>query len=319
MDVSFDEYFFESQMEKEGKKLVQSLVEQGLAYESEGAIVINLEEYDLGVFLLLKSDGTALYSTKDLALAKIKFEKFKIDKSLYVVGSEQKFYFQQLFKTLELMGFEQAKKSFHLPYDLVTLEGGKISSREGELILAKELIDEVKETAEKGVKERHRDWNKEEIETVAKAISMAGIKFTMISQDNNKQIVFSINKILDFEGETGPYIQYTHARISSILKDVKDFSDWDPKLLDKDEDKQIILMLNNFEETLLSAAKNYRLSILTRYLLDLSQIFNEYYHKYHILTDDLKTRNSRLMLISKVRFTLKEGLNILGIKALERM
>ena len=145
--VSFDNYFFESELEKAGKLIVQKLLRKKIAEISEGAVVIDLKKDNLGIFLLLKSDGTALYATKDLALAEKKFKEFKITRSVYVVGSEQRLYFQQLFKTLEYMGFKHAKDCVHIPFELVNLEGGKISSREGELIYAEELVEMLKKEA----------------------------------------------------------------------------------------------------------------------------------------------------------------------------
>ncbi len=320
LNVKFDEYFFESQMEKEGKELVSALVKKKIAHESDGAIVIDLEKYNLSIFLLLKSDGTTLYSTKDLALAKAKFEKYKVDRSLHVVGSEQKFYFEQVFKTLDLMGFKQAKKCFHLPYELVNLEGGKISSREGELILAMQLINDVIIFAKKEVKKRHSDWNDKEVEKTAESIALAGIKFRMLSQDNNKPIVFSVEKVLDFEGETGPYIQYAHARICSILRNCKkDVKNADLSLLTTTEDKKIISILSNFPTVLEDCSENYKLFPLCRYLLDLSQAFNEYYHKHQILKEKDDVRDARLFLIQAVKKVISEGLELLGIEAPERM
>ena len=321
LGVYFDEYFFENNLEKPGKEIVNKLKEKGIAEESEGAIVIDLEKHGLDIFILLKSDSTALYSTKDIALAKLKFEKYKIERSLYVVGSEQKLYFKQLFKTLELMGFKQAKKCQHIPYDLVMLEGGKISSREGELILAEEFLNEVIKYAEKEVKKRHRDWKKSDIEKSAKNISLAGVKFGMIAHDNNKPIIFSIEKALDFEGETGPYIQYAHARICSILrkhgKKINEKANLD--LLTVQEEKNLVSMLAEFPQIIEKCTSHYRLTTLCRHLLDLAQLFNEYYHKYNILKESEDVRDARLLLITCIMQVLANGLEILGIEAPERM
>lgn len=321
LGVSFDNYFFESQMEKPGKEIVQSLKKQGLVQESDGALIVNLEKYNLAVCIVLKSDGTALYSTKDLALAKVKFEKFKIKKSVYVVGSEQKFYFQQIFKILELMGFAQAKDCYHVPYGLVNLEGGKISSREGELLLGDELIERVKSTAADEVKKRHEDWDEKLTNKTADSIALAGIKFDMISIDTNKPIIFSIKKALDFEGESGPYIQYAHARICSILRNYNSKTpDYvDMTMLDKVEEKKIVSMLAQFCLVIEDSAQNYRLTTLCRYLLDLSQAFNEYYHKYQILKEEEKVRDARIVLITSIKQVLENGLTILGIDAPEKM
>jgi arginyl-tRNA synthetase len=321
LGVKFDEYFFESQMEKPGKEMVHSLVKAGLAKESEGAIIIDLEKVGLGVFLLLKKDGTALYSTKDLALAKIKFEKFGIEKSLYVVGSEQTLYFQQLFKTLELMGFAQSKNCFHLPYGVVTLAGGKISSREGELITAEDLIKKVVAQAEKEVESRHEGWPAAKKKKTAESIALAGVKFGMIVHDPHKEISFQVEKAVEFEGETGPYIQYTHARICSIIRKAgkKIPKEVQYGLLQEEKEKGIIKALLAFPTVIGDAALQYKPALVARYLLSLCQEVNNYYHEVPILKSGENMRNAKLVLISCVRDIVAEGLSLLGIEAPEEM
>lgn len=322
--VEFDKYFFESQMEKPGKELVKDLLTRKIAEKSEGAVIIDLENHNLGKYLLLKSDGTALYSTKDLALAKQKFEKYNISKSIYVVGSEQKLYFRQLFKTLELMGFKNAKNCVHVPYDLVTLEGGKISSREGALIYADELVEDVISYAEEEVKKRHDDWDKERIRQSARKIALSSVKFGMLNQDNNKAIVFNLQKAMDFEGETGPYVQYAHARICSIFrkygKDITDkVSEIDYSLINHDAEMQLISQLGRFGNVLDTAAGNYRVYLLCHYLIRLAQQFNEFYHNCPILNAEPEVTEARLILAACTRQVIKIGLNLLGIEAPEEM
>ncbi|MFT4304871.1 MAG: arginine--tRNA ligase [Candidatus Woesearchaeota archaeon] len=324
LGVSFDNYFFESEMEEKGKNIVNELLNKKIAYYDDKAVVINLEKYDLGVFVLLKSDGTTLYSTKDLALANIKFNDFKIDKSLYVVGSEQKYHFQQLFKTLEIMGFKQAKYCKHIPYDLVNLEGGKISSREGELILAIDFIEEIKNNALIEVKKRDNVENSEE---TAKDIALSAIRFGFLNYDNNKSIIFNMKKALDFEGETGPYIQYSYARISSILNklniDVDEFinniNSIDYSLLNEDIESELISKLMNFRDVIIYCSENYKINLLCRYLIELSQLFNEFYHKCNIIKEKEELKKARLALIISVQKVLFEGLSIIGIKSLNKM
>lgn len=318
--VSFDKYFFESQMEKPGKLLVNKLLNKNIAKKSDGAIIVDLEKYNLGISIILKSDGTALYSTKDLALASDKFDKYNINRSIYVVGSEQSFYFKQIFKILELMGFKDAKNCYHLPYGLVMLESGKISSREGELILASELMNTLFLSASKEVKLRHNDWTDKEIKESANKIALAAVKFTMINQDSNKPIIFNTNKALDFEGETGPYIQYAHARICSIIKkhDKKINKQIDYSLFN-DAEHSIIKLLEKFPKIMIEAGENYKPQLLVRYTLDLAQMFNEYYHANPILKAEDNIRDARLYLIDKVRIVIESGLNLLGIDAPKQM
>ena len=317
LGIHFDEYFFESEMEKPGKKLVDELIAKGVAEEDDGAIIIKLGE--LGNFLLLKSNGTALYSTKDLALAKIKFEKFKIDYALYCVGSEQKLYFQQLFKTLEIMGFPQAKYCSHIPYELVTLQGGKISSREGELLLLHQLLDTVINLAAEEVKKRHPEWNMEKIKENAEKIGLAALKFTYLAYDNNKTIMFDIEKAMRFEGETGPYLQYVYARIQSILSQAPERTTPQHSLLQEPEEYEICKKMMRFEDVVKEAATSYKPHLIARYLIDLTQTFNEYYHKHRVLGDDQQLTEARLCLIEAVQRVLANGLSLLGIATMEQM
>ncbi|MFH1917040.1 MAG: arginine--tRNA ligase [Nanoarchaeota archaeon] len=321
LDVKFDVYFFESQMERPGKEIVKGLLKKGIAKESDGALIVDLEKDGLGVCIVLKKDGTALYSTNDLALAKIKFEKYDIKRSAYVVGAEQTLYFQQIFRILELMGFSQAKECFHLPYGLVTLEGGKISSREGELITAEDLIRQVKAYALSEVKARHPDWTKSRMTNSAEAIAMGGLKFFMILHDSNKQINFHLEKALEFEGETGPYIQYTHARISSILRKHKKkaLGKVQYSLLSLPSEKELIKTLVDYPQVIAGASEQYRPALLARYLLLLAQTFNNYYHETPVLKAAPEIRDARLLLITCVRDVLSSGLSLLGIVAPEEM
>jgi len=316
--VQFDHYFFESEYEKPGKKIVNELLEKGVAEKSQGAIIIDLEDKKLAKLILLKSDGTALYSTKDLALANDKFKKYKIDVSVYVVGAEQKFYFQQVFATLKKMGFKQAENCVHIPYSLVNLKGGKISSREGELIFAEQLVEEVIEEAKNAILSRHKNLSQKEIGTRANKIGLSALKFSFLNQDNNKEIIFDKKTSLSFEGETGPYVQYTYARISSILR--KAGKSKPGKWSDvNDKEHLIIRMLERFPMVIDDSCRNYRPSVICRYLLDLCQLFNQYYHDTPILKADENLKNCRLQLISKVKQVLSTGLALLGIEVLEEM
>lgn len=321
MNVHFDVFFFESEVEKPGKLIVQELLKKGIAKESDGAIIIDLEPYKLGVFVILKSDGTSLYSTKDLALAKQKFEAFGIERNIYVVGSEQKFYFKQLFKTLELMGFKHARDCFHLSYELVMLPEGKMSSREGNIVTFRAVYGEVLSKALKEVQKRHPDWEDDKKKLTAKNISLAAMKFAILDQDNNKTIVFNIEKSLEFEGETGPYIQYVIARINSILRKHDGKIPHNPDLSAFKEESEFVLikMLGDYPEITSSAAYEYRPMKLSKYLIELSQSFNDFYNKCPVLMAGQKEKIARLALIDKTKQVLSSGLELLGIPVLEEM
>ena len=274
LDCKIKDPYFESDVETSGKKTVMNLVKNGLAVYDDGAVVIDLKNQDLGVFVLLKSNGASLYSTKDIALAYLKSRNYKFDLSLYIVASEQEFYFQQLFNTLEVIGYKDASKLRHVSYGLVMLKEGKMSSREGNIILYEDLRDNLMKKASDTIKER--ELNDKKKEEITKNVAFGAMKFTMLNQDSNREIIFDPEQALSFEGETGPYIQYTYARTRSILKRYKgkvkgnvDFS-----LLNNEEEKKIVKILAEFPEIGEPAALLYKPNLVCRYLLDISQIFN---------------------------------------------
>ncbi|RJQ16808.1 arginine--tRNA ligase [Candidatus Woesearchaeota archaeon] len=318
-DVHFDKIYFESEVEKEGKSIAEILLKKGIAKIDQGAILVDLQKYDLGVFLIKKSDGTSLYATKDLALASRKFKEFAIDESIYVVDSRQKMYFQQLFKVLALMGF--TKKLLHLPYEFVALKEGPISSRKGIMALYEEVRDAMIKKSYEETKKRHADWNEKKIMQNAKQITLSALRFSILKIDHNKVITFDIDEALDFEGETGPYIQYAHARICSILKNYGKKTDAkaDFSLLHEPEEKELLLLLQQFPFMVADAKEHYKPALMARYLLDLSQKFNEYYHKHQILKEKESVKKARLLLVSAVKIVLANGLLLLGIDALDEM
>lgn len=322
LQVDFDVYFYDSSLYEEGKEIVSQLLDKGIAEQSEGAIIVDLDK-QLGTddlyktYVALRSDGTALYQTKDFALAKRKFEDYGIDRSIYVVGSEQKLHFNQVFKTLELAGFEQAKKCFHLSYELVMLKGGKMSSRLGNIIFYDDLYQQVYQEALKEVEKREIvQQNKEE---TARIISLGALKFSMLKKDNNKVIAFDPKEAVNFEGQTGAYIQYAHARASRILeKEAPDIEQVTFLQLTKEE-KNLLEQLAAFPDAVEQAAENYKPNILAHYVFDTAKAFNEFYHACPVLQAEPETKNARLALVLATKIVLKKGLELLGIQAPERM
>lgn len=319
LNIRFDHIFYESEVEKPGKKIVADLLERGLAEKSEGAIVMDLEKYNLKKFLLLKSDGSSLYSTKELALAKLKFEKFKIDTSIVVVDSRQSFYLQQFFQTMRVIGFD--KKMIHVPYSLVTLKDGAMSSRSGNIVLFEDFYKQVLERASLETKNRHQSWPEKKIKQVAEKIALSAIKFNMLKVSNNSVITFDIDEALSFDGFSGSYIQYTCSRISSILKKakLKKYSGLDYKKLNTILEKEILLKLASFPEVAQAAAKNYDPSVLAKYLFDLARLFSTFYQQAPILDSPSEIKAVRLVLVDSIRKVLVNGLSLLGIEALEQM
>lgn len=319
LGIKFDHFFYESEVEKPGKKMVAELLEKGIAQKSEGAVIIDLEKYNLKQFLLLKSDGSSLYSTKELALAKLKFEKFKIDESVVVVDSRQSFYLQQFFKTMEVIGFD--KKMIHIPYEFVTLKNGAMASRKGNVVLFEDFYNQVIDRATIETKKRHEDWLDKKINEVARKIALSAIKFNMLKVGNNSIITFDIDEALSFDGFSGPYIQYTCSRISSILKKAKitTFSTIDYAKINSDLEKEILLQLASFPEVVIESAKNYDPSQVAKYLFDLSRLFSAFYQKMPIINSSKETKEARLVLVDSIRKVLVNGLDLLGIEPLDQM
>lgn len=296
------------------------MLKKGLAEKSEGAIIVDLKKYGLDVFLVLRTDGTALYSTKDLALAKIKFEKYKIDKSLYVVDVRQSLYLKQLFKTLELMGFKQAKNCRHLAYGFVTVEGAKMASRTGELVLFEDLYNIIKERAIEEIKKRD-NVSKKQADEIAHKITLAAIKYSMLKFSSDTNIDFNWEKALQFEGDTGPYLQYALVRANKIIKKsgLKPNFNVDFTLLVEPEEKALITAIAQFPEMVLKSADSYSPHVIANYCYELSTIFSSFYEKHSVINAEGKIRKARLLLVWAFAQTLKNALHLLGIEEVELM
>jgi arginyl-tRNA synthetase len=318
LNTHFDKYFFESQFEKTGKEIAMRLVKKGIAKISDGAVIIDLNNYNLGVLVLLRKDGTVLYPAKDLVLAEKKFKEFNVTKSIYVVGVEQKFYFQQLFKTLELMKFKDAKNCIHIPVTEVRFPWGKMSSRTGENILYSSFVKEMTEYSKKEIKKRFPSISKKELEKRALKISIAAIKYFMLKQNPNRPLIFNKEEALNFEGDSGPYILYSYARAGSILKKTnkskKQFTI--EKKLEKPE-FELVKKLFQFKEIVLKTYKNMNSSLIANYSYQLSQLFNEFYHSCPVINSD--NESFRLALVKAFRQVLKNSLFLLGIETIEQM
>jgi len=257
--------------------------------------------------------------TQDLYLAKLKEKEFKVNRSIYVVASEQDLHFKQLFKILELLNFKVAKKSYHLSYGLVNLPLGRMKSREGTVVDADDVIEEVVDLARKEIKKRYNKMPKKELERRAEAIGIGALKFFMVKFDNTTSFTYYPEKSLSFEGETGSYVQYTYARICSILKKVKISNKIKFTLLDNEEEKAITVMLNEFPNIVEKAGLDYKPNLISRFLLDLCQAFNEYYHKHKVLDEDRELKKARVLLCYCVREVIEIGLRLLSIEVVEEM
>ncbi len=320
LETRFDQYFFESDVEKRGKAIAHELVTKKIAEISEEATIINFEHHgspDLGVWVLLRSDGTVLYSAKDIALAERKFNTLKIEQAVYVVGSEQRQHIYQLFKALELMKFKQAAQCVYLPVSLVRLPTGKMSSRTGDNVLYSAFREELIEQARKEIRERDAKLSNSEVERRAGVIALAAMKYTMLKQDLNKVIVFDKEEALRFEGDTGPYLLYSYARAQSILRKViKRKGTNAPTHLESSE-RALINELAAFPDSVLRAAKMHDPSTLAHYTYTLAQTFNEFYHRCPVVGSDRE--GFRTSLVRAYTYTLENALHLLGIPVLKEM
>jgi len=329
LGITFDVWFFESEVEEEGKRIVEELIARGIATDlrPHGPVVVEIdrllgqegkEEYR--TLVILRSDGTTLYSTKDLALAKRKFEQYRIDRSIYVVDVRQSLYFKQIFKILELWGFPQASKCYHLAYEMVTLPGGKMSSRAGTVVLYEDFAAEARERARRIVEEKNPELPPERKAEIARAVALGVMKYSMLSVDNNKVIVFDWDAALNLEGQTGPYLQYAHARACRILEKAEA-----PVTLDGDhifetlEPQEVALIeaIAAFPDLVQAAAERYKPLLIANYVFDLARAFNEFYRDCPVLTAPSPIREGRLALVAAARQTLANALQLLGIPAPE--
>ena len=322
----FDKEYLESETYKKGKEIVMEGLDKGLFHKrDDGAIVVDLNRQGLGEKVLIRADGTSVYVTQDLFVAEQRYEDFKFDKCIYVVATEQNYHFNVLFTLLKKLKYPWAGGCYHFAYGMVHLPEGKMKSREGIVVDADDLMLEMEDLAREQIVERHKDLEEETVHERGTWVGLAAIKFYLLKIDAIKDMTFKPEESLSFEGDTGPYLQYTHARACSIIRkakeqdimpDVKvDFS-----LLDKPSEIALIQALSEFPAKTADACVNLRPHIIAQYLLSLGRAFNEFYHACHCLKEENKElAKARLLLIDNTRQVLKNGLNLLGIHAPEEM
>lgn len=323
-DVKFDAWYWESDVDSASVALVKQLFKEGKLQESQGAIGVDLEAEKLGFCLLLKTDGNGLYATKDVELARRKFEQYNPSQSVYVVDMRQELHFKQVFAVLKHIGLGAlAEKSFHLKYNFVELPDGAMSSRKGNIVPINTLIEQMHEHVKTNYLNRYKgEWSDEDIEKTADMVTQGAIKYGMNAMDPNKKIVFKMDEWLKLEGESGPFIQYSHARIQSLLEKVQvdttgvvDFS----KLTEKSE-LQLLVKLAQFNKVVESGAQNLKTAQLCAYLFDVSKLFNSFYHDCPIgKLEDQVLKKSRAALAKATGLVLKQGLALLGIPAPNKM
>lgn len=314
-----DRQYLESEVVDEGQRIVDDLLKKGVAKESQGAIVVDLEDKKLGVFLIRKSDGTSLYATKDLALAYLKQREYPaLDRSILVVDNRQSLYFKQLFETLKQMEYPVALE--HVGYEFVTLKDGAMSSREGNVVTYQSFREEVLAKTRQEVASRHADWDEEKREMSARAIAHAGMMFGMLRQDSEKVFTFDVDAALSFEGDTGPYVQYAAVRLSSILRKAGEApAPSDTPHTAHDSEKALALCLAQFEDVCRRAAAELRPNLIAHWCIEAAQRANAFYRDVPVLEAPDADRTARLNLAAAARDTLTLGLGLLGIPVPEEM
>ena len=319
LDIEFDSYNGESFYSDKMDRVIDIIKGKGILKQSEGTNIVDLEEYNMPPALITKNDGSTLYMTRDLAAALYRKENYDFEKCIYVVGSQQSLHFQQLFKVLELIGFEWAKDMIHVPFGMVALEEGTMSTRKGRVVfledVLKQAIEKTKETM------LAKNPNALNIDEIAKQVGVGAVVFQELSNSRIKDYTFSWDRTLSFDGETGPYVQYTHARCCAVLRKANEevTTDINYELLNDEDSAEVLKVIGSFNKSILTSLRKNEPHIITRFVLDLAQAFNKFYHDNPILVDDVELRKSRLALVAATRQALENGLDLLGMKAPERM
>ncbi len=319
LDVEFDAYTGESFYNDKMAAVVKELKDKNLLQESEGAMIVDLEEEKMPPCLIIRKDGGTLYATRDITAALYRKNKYNFEKCLYLTALDQNLHFAQWFKVIEKMGYNWSKDLVHVPFGLVSLDTGKLSTRKGNVVLMEELLNQaVKETA-KIIEEKNPNLpNKEEI---AKQVGIGAVIFNDLYNGRIKDVTFSWERMLSFEGETGPYVQYTNARACSVLKKAENFNlnEIDYSVLKDENSVEVLKLIYDFPNKIKEAANKYEPSMVSRALVDIAQAFNKFYHDNPILNSEENVKNARLAIVLSVNTVLTTGLKLLGIKAPEQM
>ncbi|MFI3167925.1 MAG: arginine--tRNA ligase [Bacillota bacterium] len=320
LGVSFDSYNGESYFNDKMGPVIEELKEKNLLVESNGAHIVDLEAYNMPPCLILRSDGATLYATRDLAAAEYRAKTYNFYKSLYVVAYQQNLHFKQVFKVLELAGKEYAKDMVHVAFGMVSVEGKPLSTREGNVVLLKDALAKSAEKAKAIMREKNPDL--ENLDEISKIVGYGAVVFFALSSGRIKDIDFCYDKALSFEGESGPYVQYTYTRCNSVLSKAKDasvdFSDINYKNVSESE-FELLKLLSGYKETLVDVIDKYEPSYIARRLLDIAKAYNKFYYEHRILNAEENVKNLRLGITKATAEVLKSGLKLLGVGVPEKM
>ena len=319
LGVKFDSYAGESFYNDKMGRVIDELKAKNLLTISDGASIVDLEKYNMPPCLILKKDGATLYATRDIAAALYRHDTYHFDKCLYVVAYQQDLHFRQWFKVLELMGYDWAKDCVHVAFGMISYEGQSLSTRKGNIVYLEDLLDQAQEKALKIIEEKSP--NLENKAEVARQVGIGAVVYADLSNNRIKDIDFSWDRALNFDGETGPYVQYAHARCCSVLRKAAELNLPDPdySALQDDEAQDCLRKLGRFPDVIKEAADKYEPSMITRAVTDLAQAYNKFYYEHRILDDDPAVAAARVALTRAMKSVIKTGLYLIGIEAPERM
>ena len=319
LDINFDNYNGESYHSEFIPDVLEELKEKNLLVESDGAYIVDLSEFDLPPAIIIKSNGSSAYITRDIATAINRKKVYDFDKNLYVVATQQNLHFQQLFAILKLMGYDFYDDCKHVPFGMVSLKDQTLSTRKGQVVFLEDVlnkaIDKTKEIME------NRDSKIENVGEVAEIVGIGAVKFQELYNNRIKDYVFDWDEVLNFDGETGPYVQYTYARAKSVLRkaDFKENTEISFDNITSDEEFALVKALGNFKDVVAKAAEKYEPSLITRHLTEIAKNFNKFYNACQINVEDEKIKEERLALSYATSIVIKTGLGLLGIKTVEQM
>lgn len=320
LGMEFDHYTGESFYRDKTQDVVDKLNSKNLLIESEGAHIVPLDEYNMAPCLIMKKDGSSIYATRDLAALFYRKNTYNFDKCIYVTGLEQKLHFAQVFKVIELLGYDWYDQLVHVPYGLVSMEGGKLSTRSGNVIYAEEILHESIQKIYEIIEEKNP--NLEDKETVARQVGIGAILFNDLYNQRIKDVVFNWDKILNFDGETGPYVQYTYARCASVLRKAGNItipSDIDYSILTDEATMNLLKDITRFPDVVKDAAEKYEPFMISRFAVSVAQHFNKFYHDCQINVEDENVKMARLKVVSVTMKVIKDALELLGIECPEQM
>ncbi len=319
LDIDFDNYKGEAYYSKYMPEVIEELKEKDLLVESDGAQIIDLSKFDMPSSIIIKSNGSSAYITRDIATAINRKREYNFDENLYIVATQQNLHFQQLWKILELMGYDLYKGCKHISFGMVSLKDQTLSTRKGQVVFLEDVLNKTIEKTREIME--GREDTVEDIDEVSRIVGIGAVKFQELYNNRIKDYVFDWDEVLNFEGETGPYVQYTYARAKSVLRKagVDEIKPLDIEKITSDEEFTLVKKLAGFEDVLIKAKEKYEPSLITRHLTDIAKSFNKFYNSSKIMVEDEKLKEERLALAYVTSVVIKTALGLLGIKTVEKM